>query len=176
MSGLNKIYETPVSTIEDSSQTTARVPQPELDEERASDFEEPPARGPQTPHPRRHLNMSATARSLRLPPERRMQDGRDFERARGEGQRLAVGCLVLNWVDAQQTRVGVITSRKIGGSVVRSRARRLLREAFRLNQHRIANPVDIVLVARQSIVEKGFAAVEGDFVAALRRAGLLKTE
>ena len=122
--------------------------------------------------------MSAAARPLRLPRERRLRTGRDFEHARVQGRRLAVGCLVLNWVDASttETRVGVITSRKIGGAVVRTRARRLLREAFRLNQHRIARPVDIVLVARQSIVEKDFAAVEGDFVTALRRAELLKTE
>jgi ribonuclease P protein component len=122
--------------------------------------------------------MSAPARPLRLPRERRVTLGRDFQRARTEGRRLAVGCLVLNWVEAKrgETRVGVITSRKIGGAVVRTRARRLLREAFRLNQYRIARPVDVVLVARQSIVEKDFAGVEGDFVTALQRAELLKTE
>ena len=122
--------------------------------------------------------MSAPARSLRLPRERRITRGRDFQRARTAGRRLAVGSLVLNWADAAggATRVGVITSRKIGSATVRTRARRLLREAFRLNQHRIARAVDIVLVARQSIVEKDFAAVEGDFVMALRRADLLKRE
>jgi ribonuclease P protein component len=122
--------------------------------------------------------MSALSRSLRLPHERRMKNGQDFTRARTEGRRLAVGCLVLNWVDAlsEQTRVGVITSKRIGGAAVRTRARRLLRESFRLNQHRLARPVDLVLVARQSIVEKGFADVERDFVTALRRAELLKTE
>ena len=122
--------------------------------------------------------MNAPARSLRLPREGRITRGRDFQRARTAGRRLAVGCLVLNWVDASgiTTRLGVITSRKIGGAVVRTRARRLLREAYRLNQHRIARPVDLVLVARQSIVEKDFAGVEGDFVMALRRADLLKRE
>jgi ribonuclease P protein component len=169
-------YETPVSTIEDSSQTSARVPQPEFNEERTCDFEKPPPRGPQTPDPGGHLTMSAPSRSLRFPRERRIIRGRDFQRARAEGRRLAVGCLVLNWVDAEQTRVGVITSRKIGNAVVRTRARRLLREAFRLNQHRIARPMDLVLVARQSIVEKDFAGVEVDFVTALRRADLLKPE
>ena len=122
--------------------------------------------------------MSAARRPLDLPSGRRIQSGRDFARARAEGRRLAVGCLVLNWVEAagEQPRVGVITSRKIGGAVVRSRARRLLREAFRLHQNRLARPVDLVLVARQSIVEKAFADVERDFLAALRRAELLKTE
>ena len=169
-------YETPVSTIEDSSQTPARIPQPEFDQERPRHFEESPPRGPQAPDAGRHLSMSAPSRSLRFPRERRITRGRDFSRARTAGRRLAVGCLVLNWVNAsgEQTRLGVITSRKIGSAVVRSRARRLLREAFRLNQHRIAGPVDLVLVARQSIVEKDFAGVEADFVSALRRAHLLR--
>jgi ribonuclease P protein component len=84
----------------------------------------------------------------------------------------------MNWADAsgEKTRLGVITSRKIGNAVVRTRARRLLREAFRLNQHQIARTVDVVLVARASIAEKHFADVEVDFVTALRRAGLLKPE
>ena len=171
-------YETPVSAIEDSSQTPARIPQPEFHEERARHIEKPPARGPQAPHARRHLSMNAPSRSLRFPRERRITRGRDFQQARATGRRLAVGCLVLNWVNAssEQTRLWVITSKKIGGAVVRARARRLLRESFRLNQHRIISPVDLVLVARQSIVDKDFAGVEGDFVSALRRADLLKPE
>jgi len=122
--------------------------------------------------------MGAPSRSLRFPRERRIVRGRDFLRARAEGRRLAVGCLLLNWVNASgdKTRVGVITSRKIGHAVVRTRARRLLREAFRLNQHQIARAVDLVLVARASILEKRFADVEADFLTALRRAGLLKAE
>jgi ribonuclease P protein component len=170
-------YETPVSAIEDSSQTPARLPQPELQQKRPRDFKKPPPRGTQAPDAGRHVIMSAPARPMRLPRKRRITRGGDFQRARAAGRRLAVGCLVFNWVETSEgARVGVITSRKIGSAVVRTRARRLLREAFRLNQHRIARPMDIVLVARQSIVEKDFAAVEGDFVTALRRADLLKPE
>ena len=71
-------------------------------------------------------------------------------------------------------KLGVVTSKKIGGAVERSRARRLLRESFRLHQHELAQPVELVLVARNSIAGKDFAEVEKDFLAALRRAGLLK--
>ena len=122
--------------------------------------------------------MGAPSHPLGLPRERRITRGRDFMRARTEGQRLAVGCLLLNWADASggETRVGVITSRKIGKAVFRTRARRLLREAFRRNQHRVARKVDLVLVARASIVGKQFAGVEADFITALRRAGLLIQE
>jgi ribonuclease P protein component len=112
---------------------------------------------------------------LGLPRGRRITRGRDFLRARSVGRRLAVGCLVMNWADAAEgeTRLGVITSRKLGKAVVRTRARRLLREAFRRNQYKVRGPVDLVLVARSSIVGKGLADVESDFMTALQRAGLL---
>ena len=70
--------------------------------------------------------------------------------------------------------MGVITGRKIGGAVVRNRARRLLRETFSVHQHDLAGPVDLVLVARASIVGKPFAAVEKDVLTTLRKARLLK--
>ena len=87
------------------------------------------------------------------------------------------GCLIANWrrLPAQaSSRLGVITASRIGGAVVRNRARRLMRESFRLHQHDLAAPVDLVLVARQSIAGKGFAGVERDFLAALRKAKLLR--
>jgi ribonuclease P protein component len=122
--------------------------------------------------------MSASSAPLGFPRERRITRGRDFLRARAEGRRLAVGCLLLNWVEISgaNTRLGVITSRKIGNAVARARARRLLREAFRRNQHNVAGKVDLVLVARASIAGKHFASVEADFLMALRRAGLLIKE
>ena len=59
---------------------------------------------------------------------------------------------------------------------MRNRARRLLRETFRLHQRDLAPPVDLVLVARPSIVGKGFAEVEKDFLTTLRKARLLKPD
>ncbi|HMJ66373.1 MAG TPA: ribonuclease P protein component [Candidatus Binatia bacterium] len=120
--------------------------------------------------------MSA-APSLALPRERRIKQGRDFARAKTQGKRVYSGCLIANWLvlpPGSPTRIGVITARKVGGAVARTRARRLLREAFRLHQPDLAHAVDLVLVAQPSIVDKGFADVERDYLAALRRARLLK--
>jgi ribonuclease P protein component len=75
---------------------------------------------------------------------------------------------------ASASRLGVITGARIGNAVARNRARRLLRESFRLHQHELARPIDLVLVARPSVAGKGFAEVEGDFLTTLRRARLLK--
>ena len=116
---------------------------------------------------------------LRLRRSARLRQQRDFNRVRQEGQRLALGCLIANWnalPEGAASRLGVVTSRKIGGAVTRSRARRLLRESFRQHQNDFAKPVELVLVARNSIAGKNFAEVEKDFLAALRRAGLLKND
>ncbi len=107
----------------------------------------------------------------------RIKQGRDFARIRQAGERLVVGCLIANWQRLpahSASRLGVITSGKIGGAVVRNRARRLLRESFRLHQRELAAPVDLVLVGRPSIAAKRFAEVERDFLTTLRKARLLK--
>lgn len=114
---------------------------------------------------------------LRLRRQARLRQQRDFARVRQQGQRLALGCLIANWhllPDGAIPRLGVVTSRRIGGAVVRSRARRLLRESFRQHQNELTQPVELVLVARNSIAGKNFAQVEKDFLTTLRRAGLLK--
>src|ERR1043165_6813925 len=117
--------------------------------------------------------------SHRFPREQRIKRGGHFVRARETGRRIVSGCLIFNWVElgpGHVSRVGIITTKKLGGAVVRSRARRLLRETFRLNQHQLSKPVDLVLVARSSIIAKDRMGVEADFRAAATKAGLLKRD
>jgi ribonuclease P protein component len=118
-----------------------------------------------------------TPQRLQFGRAARIKQSRDFARLRRAGERLVIGCLIANWqrlpVEAA-SHLGVITGSKIGGAVVRNRARRLLRETFRVHQHDLAGPVDLVLVARPSIAGKGFAEVERDFLTTLRKARLLK--
>ena len=127
--------------------------------------------------PKRPPSPRSGATSLRLNRASRLAQSRDFARVRQQGQRLVLGCLIANWnklPDGAVPKLGVVTSKKIGGAVQRSRARRLLRESFRQHQHEFVQPVELVLVARNSIAGKTFAAVEKDFLAALNRAKLLK--
>ena len=63
---------------------------------------------------------------------------------------------------------------RLGRAVDRTRARRLLREAFRLHQPRLAQAVDVVLVARASIVGKRLGDVARDYVSALKKARLYR--
>jgi ribonuclease P protein component len=121
--------------------------------------------------------MAAGPPRLTLSRENRLKQGRDFSRLRQHGARLTLGCLVANWQALPAgavSRLGLVTSGKLGGAVVRNRARRLLRESFRRHQHALAYPVDLVLVPRRSILGKQFRDVEKDFLTTLRKARLLK--
>jgi ribonuclease P protein component len=112
---------------------------------------------------------------LTFPRASRLKLRGEFTRAKAEGRRLVCGCLIANVLlrpPGQTSRLGVVTSKKIGGAVVRSRARRLIREGFRLHQRELARPVDLVLVARPSIAGKKLADVEIDLMRVLRQARL----
>jgi|SRR5579883_1480774 len=174
-------YEETISTVENPPQTATRLPQPEFEQERQSHFAQSPARWAKAVDAcLRGTGAVMTAQSsgrFRFGRSARIKQARDFTRLRAEGKRLTCGCLIANWMSlgpGKTSRVGVITSSRIGGAVVRNRARRLLRESFRQHQSRIAHPVDLVLVARPSIVNKSFFEVEQDFLTSLSKAGLLK--
>ena len=105
----------------------------------------------------------------------RMKQSREFSRVKREGRRTSRTCLIANWMrlpGGSSSRLGIVTNRKVGPAVVRARARRLLRETFRLHQHDFHGPVALVLVAKPAIVGRRFQDVERDFVSAMRQAGL----
>lgn len=65
-------------------------------------------------------------------------------------------------------RLGVVASRKIGGAVQRSRAKRLLREVYRRGADRPAG--DLILIARRGIGEASWPDLERAYRTATRRA------
>jgi ribonuclease P protein component len=90
-----------------------------------------------------------------------------------------VGTYMVLWLregEDASLRLGVVASRKVGGAVQRNRARRRLREAFRVNRSRYRGAVDVILVARRAIGRARASEVEEELNGLAARAGLLSAE
>lgn len=51
------------------------------------------------------------------------------------------------------SRLGITAGKKLGGAVVRSRLRRVIRQAWRENELAVPVGVDVVIVARHALIE-----------------------
>ena len=95
-----------------------------------------------------------------------------------QGRRF-VGRFMILWLRngaGAALRLGVVSGRTIGGAVERNRARRRLREAFRLNRHRFQGNCDIVLMARDRIHGAAWPELQAELIELAGRAGILKSE
>ena len=84
---------------------------------------------------------------------------------------LLVGRFTRN--DLDQTRFGFATGKRLGGAVVRHRARRRLREALRVMAPSFQPGWDVLIIARPAIVEADHDAMVGALHRVLRSGGVL---
>ena len=75
-----------------------------------------------------------------------------------------------------QNRVGITTGKKLGHAVVRNRARRRLREVYRLNEAMFKPGYDIVVVARHKCVTADFQKLCKAYLSLAAKAGILKDQ
>lgn len=63
----------------------------------------------------------------------------------------------------ESARLGITASRKVGGAVVRNRAKRLIREAFRATKDLFPVDIDVVVIVRQAPVGERLADVVSEW-------------
>ena len=106
----------------------------------------------------------------------RLRRGKDFDRLFDEAKSVVGRTMVLRALPSAGniSRCGVIASKRtFRRAVDRNRAKRLLREAFRLERAKLPFACDVVLVARKRILEVHIAGVREDFGQLAFRAGEL---
>lgn len=91
-----------------------------------------------------------------------LKNNRDFQSVYRTGKSYANKYLVMYILEnrTDMNRVGISVSKKVGNSIVRHRLARLIREAFRLNNDNVKRGLDIVVVARAGLKEKGYKETE----------------
>ena len=123
------------------------------------------------------MSRAADQPTFRFPAARRLQLSRDFARVRSEGRAVRGGLLivgVLPVIEEVAFRVGLVTSKRVGGAVVRNRVRRRLREIVRRHQHALRSGIWLVVIARPAAASASSAALEDEWLRLLRRASILR--
>jgi ribonuclease P protein component len=69
------------------------------------------------------------------------------------------------------SRLGVVASRKVGGAVVRNKAKRWMRELFRRNRDLLVSSVDMLIVALPDMAGAAWAEVREEYLLAVREVG-----
>ena len=113
---------------------------------------------------------------LRFPGTARLTRSSEFARVRAEGRAFhgkAMVVSVLPGVPDGRTRIGFITSRRVGGAVVRNRARRRLREVVRADRPQLSPGCWIVIIAKTAAAAAPFPDVQKEWRNLAKRAGVL---
>ncbi len=116
----------------------------------------------------------ATRFESMLAQDNRIKRSADYKRVFETGQKM-FGRYVIVFFSPNQlenSRFGIITSKKLGNAVVRNRARRQIREIIRLQFNDTKARYDVVIVARAAIVGKTAAQIQKDLYVNFRKAGL----
>jgi len=79
----------------------------------------------------------------------------EFNKVYSKGRSFANKELVIYVLEDEKLKgkAGFAAGKKLGCAVIRNRVKRILREAYRLNQHNINQNCAIILVGRKNLVE-----------------------
>jgi ribonuclease P protein component len=110
--------------------------------------------------------------SEQFPKANRVLRRADFRQAYEKGRKYQAKyftAFVLTHAD-EQPRLGITATRKMGNSVARNRARRLVREVFRKNKQLVPSGIDIIINVNSALSEALYQDLEGDIILFLERA------
>lgn len=100
----------------------------------------------------------------------------EFRRLYSKGHSAATPYLVVyvRQTKRDKNRIGFTVSTKVGKAVVRNHVRRRLREAYRLHEGSIRRGSELVVVARVRAASASYRQLEGAFLAACGKLGILE--
>lgn len=106
-----------------------------------------------------------------FPKRYRIRKRKEFQKIYAEGKRVSGKYLIIHFIPNElgHPRLGITVTKKCGKSVARNRWKRLIREAFRLNKHRIPS-WDIVVTVKRGYKPPKLKDVEEDLLEIVEKA------
>ena len=103
---------------------------------------------------------------------------KDFRRLYYRGKSFAGKYIVVYTLrnGRKNNRLGLTCGKTVGKAVARNRAKRLMRESYRLTENSIKSGNDIVIVARSRSVYAKCSAVKKEFEYAAKKLGLYEEQ
>ncbi len=126
----------------------------------------PGERNPRFPDGRTPRLADGRNPRLRFPKAARLTQTAEFARVRTEGRPVhgkMITLGVLKGCGDVHGRVGIVTSKRVGNAVIRSRVRRRLREIFRAMRPRFIPGLWLVVVAKSPAAKATSAALAEEF-------------
>jgi ribonuclease P protein component len=106
-------------------------------------------------------------------PDVRLRSHREFAAAQKRGRRIPARLFTLLALPNTlgRDRLGVIASRRLGGAVVRNRAKRRVRALFRDCRSQAAGrrTFDLVVIPRRELADAPFPVLQADFRTAVEK-------
>ena len=113
---------------------------------------------------------------LRFPKTARLTRAAEFRRVKIQGNSFHGKLLILSVLKRPglpETKIGLITTRRLGNAVARNRTRRRIREIVRAILPRLERGVHLVVIARKNAAAAPFEELRNEWLRLANRAALL---
>lgn len=106
----------------------------------------------------------------------RIRQNRDYRRIYSAGRRFSnrAGLMYVVRTKREPVRIGFVTTKRIGNAVARNRARRLMKEVYRLHRHELSSHYEAILLAAAFLTTVTYSEAEKALLALWRKAGMLE--
>lgn len=109
----------------------------------------------------------------------RIKKNEDFQTVFKNGKSIANRQFVIYMLQnpvEREFRIGLSVSKKIGNAVTRNRIKRLIRQVFLEEKHRIKNGKEFIIIARKPAADMGYYEVKNSLDHLFRKAKIYQSK
>ncbi len=108
----------------------------------------------------------------------RVRRNKDYRRIYRAGKRFSnrAGLIYVAKTKTEAIRIGFVATKKIGHAFARNRAKRLMKEVYRLHRHELLPRHEAILLAGSFLTTATYEEAEKALLALWRKAGIMESQ